>query len=150
MFALETVRVRGFTLIELLVTIAIIGILAAFAIPSYTQYVLRAGRLDALSALSKVSVAQERYRLDHNGYATGLDQLGLSGMTVYGSGSSAWAATEGGRYSIHLEPAATAVSFTVEARTYGTQQRDVQCNYFRLTHTGVRSMGVGNTTTCWK
>lgn len=140
---------RGFTLIELMVVVAIVAILAAVAIPGYRNYVLRAGRTDALVAVNEVAMAQERYRLDHNAYATSLDVLNANGMTVNGSGASAYAIPEGGRHTIHLM-GATATSFTVEARNYGTQSDDTRCNYFRLTNAGVRSMGVGAVADCWK
>lgn len=140
----------GFTLIELMIAVAIVGVLASIAIPSYQNHVLRAGRTEAISALSQIASLQERYRLDHNAYATGLDQLNLPGMTVNGTGASAWATTENGRYTIHFWPAATATTFTLEARAYGSQTRDTACNYFRMTQTGMRSVGVGAVTKCWK
>ena len=66
---------RGFTLIELLVVIVIIGILAAIAIPMYTNSMQRARRADAKTALEQLRAAQEMRRAEQGGYSTDLTEL---------------------------------------------------------------------------
>ena len=61
-------RHKGFTLIELLITVAIIGILAAIALPSYTAYVQRSRITEAVSGLSSMSVNLERFYQDNRSY----------------------------------------------------------------------------------
>ena len=71
---------RGFTLIELLIVVAIISILAAIAIPSYTNYMIRARRADAKTALEQLRAAQEMRRSERGSFSTSLAEL----QTSYG------------------------------------------------------------------
>lgn len=68
-------KIKGITLIELLVVIVIVGILAAIAIPGYTNYMVRARRADAKTALEQVRAAQEMWRAEHGSYSTDVAEL---------------------------------------------------------------------------
>jgi prepilin-type N-terminal cleavage/methylation domain-containing protein len=59
---------RGFTLIEIMITVAIIGVLAAIAIPSYQDYVRRGYVVDGTNALSAMRADMERYFQDNRTY----------------------------------------------------------------------------------
>jgi type IV pilus assembly protein PilA len=59
---------KGFTLIELLIVVAIIGILAAIAIPQFSAYRQKAFNSQALSDMHQVKIAVEAYYYDYAHY----------------------------------------------------------------------------------
>ncbi len=61
-------RQTGFTLIELMIAVAIVGILAAIAVPSYQESVMKSRRTDAKGALMSLANAMERHFTENNTY----------------------------------------------------------------------------------
>ena len=71
-------RSRGFTLIELMIAVAIVAILAAIALPSYSEYVRRGRITEAISALSGMRVKMEQYFQDNRTYVGSCGAIGSS------------------------------------------------------------------------
>ena len=93
----------GFTLIEVLITVAIVGILAAVALPSYRDYVLRGQVVDATNALSALRANMERQFQDNRQYTTqGTFTSPCAATTVVGS------------FTVSC-PTLTATTFTAQA-----------------------------------
>jgi type IV pilus assembly protein PilE len=82
-------RYSGFTLIELLIAMAVLVILAAIAIPSYSEYISRARRVEARGVLTQAAQWMERYRAENRGvYTNAVLPVGLrtspdSGSPMY-------------------------------------------------------------------
>ena len=71
-------RQKGFNLTEMMITMAIIGILAAIAIPSYNNSRLKSNRSDGLALLNEIMQAQERFAATNGNYTTNLTALGYA------------------------------------------------------------------------
>lgn len=116
---------RGFTLIEVMIVVAIIGLLAAIAIPSYNAYIQRSHRTEAKNYLMAIAQRLEQnyslsgsYNTTQDGVAIGAAFLNATGMTVVPPGGPA-------RYNIGFvagEP--TAATFTLQAVPAGAQVSD--------------------------
>jgi len=132
-------RSGGFTLAELLITLLIAAVLAAIAVPSYRQFVLRSHRVEAKSALLNVATEQEKYYLQRNRYANDGE---LVKAPVKG-GLGFTRNTENGWYSLAVtaDDDDNPQEWTVAAQAEGNQRNDSKCKYFSIDSAGNRTAG---------
>ena len=135
---------QGFNLIELMAVVMVIGILGIIAVPSYRQYMMRANRTEAKTALLQMATNQERFYLQNNTYTTDLVALGFVGGV-----------SDNGVYTLAV-PVADVITYQVTAvPTVGggpngtNQEADVECAVFTLTAQGVRTATPDPNTRCW-
>ncbi|MGQ0653170.1 MAG: type IV pilin protein [Betaproteobacteria bacterium] len=91
----------GFTLIELMIAVAIVGILAAVAYPSYQSYLRRAQRSAAEQLMLQIQTRQEQYFLDARSYAANIAAGGLN-INGHESFSCAAASCKNAFYNVTL------------------------------------------------
>lgn len=120
---------RGFTLIETMMVVAVIGILAALALPSFLDSIRKARRSDAFTALTGVQQAQERWRSNRGAYTTELTAAASAATPGLGLAE----ASAKGLYTLSIDAAdATGYTVTATAASGTTQAGDGQCRRLRV------------------
>lgn len=69
---------KGFTLIELMIVVAIIGVLAAIAIPNFLNYQCKAKQSEAKANLGNIRTSQEAYFAEYDTYSATLTNVGFA------------------------------------------------------------------------
>lgn len=152
-------RARGFSLTEVLVVLAIVGILASVAYPSYAGYVVRARRTEGQLALIDAMQKEERYYSQHNTYlAFSHDGVGPDAVEDSAAAQFHWySGASAAKSAYEIEAAAcdggTLRQCVVLRAMPGTRAvdaafRDSECGTLSLHSSGERTAS-GPANGCW-
>lgn len=140
----------GFTLIELMIVMAVVGVLALVAYPSYQDSLRKSRRADAIAGLNRLQQLQERVRGQQPAYASAVASM---------PGSPPATSPEG-HYTLAID-AASANSYTMAATASpgSSQFEDTKCRILRvgmaggaITYSSLNAAGDVDTTNvnrCW-
>lgn len=140
----------GFTLIELMIAVAIIGIIAAFAYPSYLEQVRKSRRADVKAVILQAAQAAERYyTANYNFGTTSTSQAAANASPVFGNITKS--PIDGGSTYYTLSYTASATDFLITATPSGPQVGD-RCNVITYARNGSVSYTGTNGTLqdCWR
>lgn len=134
----------GVTLIEIAIVLAIVGILAVIAIPSYQEGVRKAARVDAMDSILELAGRQERFFAQNGTYTTEISAAsGLGfGSTLSPDGDYALtaAACTGGTI---------AACYRITATAQGDQVNDFRCGNFILDSRAGKTATGTDGANCW-
>ncbi len=139
-------RHAGFTLVELMITVAIMALIAAIAIPSYTGYMTRARRSGAEQLIMQIASKEQQYIVDARSY---IATIGTGGLNITSQDGWTCAATcTNGNYTITVvvNNAATPPTYTITAAPIGGQVSD---GTLALNNLGAKTRMVGAVDKGW-
>ncbi|WP_455210278.1 type IV pilin protein [Kaarinaea lacus] len=121
---------KGFTLIEVMIVVAIIAVLAAIAVPNYSEQVRKSRRADAKVALEQTTQRLERCYVDNNTFVYHVTDAPSCPQTH---------TTSDGYYTITVVATATNYSVTAQPTSIGNQDADTQCYQMTMASNGTKT-----------
>jgi type IV pilus assembly protein PilE len=137
-------RMAGVTLLELMAVVMVIGVLGIIAMPSYRQYVMRAQRTEAKTALLQIQSNEERFYLANRTYG------GTANLAALGFPTGM---TENGSYQLTIASADFTNTYTITATAVSggriDMTQDAMCTTLSITAQGVKTATGSSPTSCW-
>lgn len=134
-------QLKGFTLIEVMIVVAILGILAGIAYPSYMESVRKSNRADAKASLNDTAQRLQRC---------------FTAYSVYNHANCAVATSMAGGAEVISPEEFYAITGVILANTYtltatpvGAQANDAKCTTFTLNNSGARGATGSDANNCW-
>ena len=142
---------RGFTLIELMIAVAILAIIVSIALPSYRNYILKANRTAAKTALVELQARQDGYYVDRRRYAATLTALGYPANPTWISATGEPETEEMDRSIYRLELSEVTVNgYRLEAIPVGAQADDARCGTLSVIASGRKQASGSDGVDCWR
>lgn len=142
---------HGFSLLEVLIAMAIAGILAATALPSYRGYVLRGNRAVAKAVLMEIASRQESRLVEEKRYADSLAAwypVDARGEAWFLRDASASAGSRAAIYRVRLSGGA--LNYVLEAVPVNAQSADASCGTLRYDSDGGHGASGPLGPACWR
>lgn len=117
---MKNFTMHGFSLVELMITVAIVGILAAVAMPSYNSYIIRGSRAAAQTELLELASIQEKIYLNSSAYASNIANS-YTGQSSGGLGKTG-SVSKDGRYTLSFGSSAAQNYVIWAVPTFDTPQ----------------------------
>ncbi|NMP14844.1 type IV pilin protein [Thalassotalea sp. Y01] len=137
-------RAKGFTLIELMIVVAIVGIIAGIAYPSFADSMMKSRRTDAKTAMYEIAIQQKKLRGNCATYGSSFGSVNnCTAKTVRGS-----ATTDNGYYQLSLG-SVTGNAYVITATAQGVQTKDTGCTSMTLTFSASNPKGLKAPSACW-
>lgn len=122
----------GFTLIELMIVVAIVAILATVAYPSFTDYLLKSRRIEAIQSLYRMQLKQEDWRISHPTYTSSAADLINPTSNAHYS------------YSASISGSSYTVTATAKGSQLNDKEGSVSCSPLTLSRSNSKTPAV-----CW-
>lgn len=161
----SSTRLHGFTLIEVMITMAIIGVLASIALPSYTRYMARAHRAEARIQLLQVAQFMQRFYAANDSYSEDRSATAvINAIPDSLKQSPGDASSSAAFYNLSI-PTNTLSSMSFSLRMepkVGNKMANDECGTFAIDSTGVKTVLINGVEkgrdpdtraqrdTCWK
>ena len=139
---------KGFSMIELVIVVAIVGLLAAIALPSFQGHMFSAKRSDAYASILEVQLEQQKLRSTCRFYGGAIGAANVCGAAATDTVVAGLANSKEGYYNLALTNA-SGNSYTISATAVGNQANDSDCPTITLAVNNANPDGLKTPAQCW-